>query len=82
MNDGPARIIETYFALWLRESDIGRQHTARLGVDGAMDALWELLNAGFIKLQGDDGHTITGISPCCPPEPPAKPVVRPIGRRQ
>lgn len=71
-----ARIVEDYFARWLRATPEGRRHVAMYGNDGAIDHLFELLNAGHVKLEGDD-RRITRIVPCSPPDPPAAPLVRP-----
>jgi hypothetical protein len=44
-----------------------------------MDAMWEALNAGAIKLEADaDGFT--GIRMCNPPQRPAKQIARPLAR--
>jgi hypothetical protein len=79
-DDGVAQLIEAYFAHWLKHADIGPQQVATLGFEGAMDALWEALNLGFIKLEGDQ-NGITGILPIHPPEPPESPLQRPKGAR-
>ena len=72
-----ARLIEDFFSYWLGNSDTGRQSAQMLGFDGAMDALWESLNAGLIKIESGR-RGLTGITPCIPPKPPAARIARPI----
>lgn len=71
-----ALIVEDFLARWMRETEQGQSYVDRFGHDRAMDALFELLNAGFVKLERR-GTTITGIVPCSPPDPPAEPMARP-----
>jgi hypothetical protein len=71
-----ARLIEAYAELWLRESAMGQAAVAKLGFDAAMDGLWDALNHGFIKLEGDE-EGFTGLQLCDPPEPPLVQLARP-----
>ena len=77
---GPADLIETYFGVWLRGTEMGRITVAGMGgFEAAMDAMWEALNAGAIKLEADaDGFT--GITMCDPPQRPARQIARPVAR--
>jgi hypothetical protein len=77
---GPAHLVEAYFDHWLRHSDIGRACAEKFGFDAAMDYLWENLNAGFLKLEGD-ANGFTGIAPCVPPKPPLERMARPVARK-
>jgi hypothetical protein len=74
-----SHLVEAYFERWLRSSDIGRRHVARFGFDRAMEHLWENLNAGLIKLEGNE-RGFTDIVPCIPPQRPLKPMTRPLAR--
>jgi hypothetical protein len=77
---GPAELIEAYLARWLRASELGRLTIGGMGgFEAAMDAMWEALNAGAIKLEADaDGFT--GIRMCNPPQRPARQIARPLAR--
>ena len=75
-----ADLVEDYFGVWLRGCELGHRSVEALGFDGAMDALWESLNAGFIKLEANS-EGFTGIKPCFPPQPPEKQLARPSTRR-
>lgn len=70
-----ALMIEDILAKWLRKTGAGRGHIAELGFEGAMDALWELLNAGFVKIE-QDGNWFD-IVPVHPPSPPLEKIARP-----
>jgi hypothetical protein len=69
-------LIEAYARLWLKGTDVGRKILGESSLDEAIDAVFELLNAGFIKLEGD-ATGIKGIKLCAPPEPPLGIAVRP-----
>ena len=69
-----AHLVEAYFARWLREAD--PESVRQLGFDGAMDALFDMLNAGLIKLEAD-GSGFTGLVPCMVPQPPREKLARP-----
>jgi hypothetical protein len=67
-------LVEAYLAHWLRE--VNPPSVMQLGFDGAMDALFEMLNAGLIKLEADaDGFT--DLVPCMVPQLPRKKLKRP-----
>ena len=76
---GPAELIEAYLAVWLHGCDVGRRSIEALGFEGAMNALWDALNGGLIKLEGD-ATGFTGITRCDPPSPPTKQFARPSSR--
>ena len=65
----PAHLVEAYLAHWLRE--VNPESLKQLGFNGAMDALFDMLNAGLIKIEADaDGFT--DLVPCMVPQPPRK----------
>lgn len=72
------RLIDGYVQKWLRESQLGRDLVKEVGLpfDEAVDAVFELLNIGHLKIESDQ-HGFTGIRFCVPPEPPFGPVKRP-----
>lgn len=70
-----ALIVEDFLSAWLTRTAQGHEYVAAFGHDGAIDALFELLNAGWVKLEGN-GKRITGIVPCDAPVPPSEPLVR------
>ena len=72
MASPPIPRLETYFAHWLRTSEAAQRSVALLGLDSAMDALFETLNAGLIKLESD-GAGFSGIVPCFPPATSPRP---------
>lgn len=84
MTDDCARMIEALVQKWLRESDVGRPvlRDSGMDIDKATDAVFELLNAGFVKIVTDgdpsdaDGFAFN-IEPRNPPEPPATVLRRP-----
>jgi hypothetical protein len=75
----PAHLVEAYLIHWLRE--VNPPSLEQTGLDGAVDALFEMLNAGLIKLEADaDGFT--DLVPLAVPQPPRVKLVRPgNGRR-
>ena len=74
MASPPIPLLEAYFAHWFKTSEAGRRSVALLGFDSAMDALFETLNAAFIKLESDSAG-FSGIAPCFPPQPPVAPII-------
>jgi hypothetical protein len=70
----PAHLVEAYLAHWLRE--VNPESLEQLGFDGAIDALFDMLNAGLIKLEAD-GTGFTDLVPCMVPQPPRKKLTRP-----
>jgi hypothetical protein len=72
------RLIDGYVQKWLRENQLGRELVKEVALpfDEAVDAVFELLNLGHLKIEGDQ-HGFTGIRFCVPPEPPFGPVKRP-----
>jgi hypothetical protein len=72
---GYADLVEAYFAHWLQKTDVGRNSVATLGFNGAMDALFETLNAGLIKLETNE-RGFTGIRPIAPAQPPLVKIFR------
>jgi hypothetical protein len=71
-------IIEQYVARWLRESEMGRSilHELAVSFEEAMDAVFELLNTGCLKITGNT-EGFTGIEFRIPPEPPTCQIRRP-----
>lgn len=86
MTDGPARVVEALVQKWLLESDIGRPmlDDSGMSLDAATDAVFELLNAGFLKIVTDgdpSGVSFSyAIEPRNPPEMPAATLHRPKRR--
>jgi hypothetical protein len=72
-------IVENFVAMWLRETEIGRHIAASHGFDPAIDHIFELLNAGFLKMQMK-GEAIVDLVPCNPPIRPTATIRRPPRR--
>jgi hypothetical protein len=79
-NDNLGPLVEALVAKWLRESDLGQSILVEMTLDAAIDAAFELMNLGIIKLTGTRGK-ITGIEVCETPRPPLRTVFRPGSRR-
>ncbi len=77
MPDHASLLIDAYLRHWLRNAGTGREQVQRLGFENALSALWELLNAGFVKLETGE-HGFRDVVPCMPPEPPEAQIQRPI----
>jgi len=82
-----ALIVEHIIVRWLTETPLGRAvlvdatGTAEPDndqLDRVVDSVFELLNAGFIKIIGDIGDDTghVAIEPRLPPEPPHQPITR------
>lgn len=69
------RLVEIAVRRWLAETGVGTDLVRDQGLDAAVDAVFELLNAGFLKLTGST-RNITGITPTDRPHLPASPFVR------
>jgi hypothetical protein len=48
---------------------------AHMSLDDATNAVFELLNAGYMKIRADEHRFL--IEPCMPPRPPLKRLSRP-----
>jgi hypothetical protein len=77
MNSEFAAFLEDYVKRWLRETPNGRGCLARAtSFEDAVDAVFELINTGFLKLIADD-EAFLGLETRFPPEPPQTPIRRP-----
>jgi len=70
-----ALVIERYVEKWLRDTELGRAVLENFAFDEAVDSVFELLNAGFLKIIGTPTG-FTGIRVCVPPRPPKTPIHR------
>jgi hypothetical protein len=70
-------VIETFVRLWLTQTGTGQRMLTHLnmGIEPAIDSIFELLNTGFLKLE-TDGTALTGLELCLPPSPPSETVQR------
>ena len=62
-----SQIVEDYIGFWLRENEIGQSVLASRTMDEAKQSVWELLNAGFLKITGDEHgspESCLAIRPC------------------
>lgn len=69
-----ALLLEDIVDTWLRETEMGRSLCRDDDIEKTKDAVFELLNAGFVKVIWD-GETAC-IEPRSPPEPPTEPIRR------
>jgi hypothetical protein len=78
---GSAHILEGLVQKWLRESALGASimADARMSLDEATDAVFELLNAGHLKIRSHEPDHFT-IEPRMPPRRPLSRVERPHRR--
>ena len=77
MTPGADLLVEALVQGWLRQTPLGRQIMTEAGMslDQAVDAVFELLNAGLLKICNPNPDCFT-IVPCVPPKTPASPVRR------
>jgi hypothetical protein len=77
MTDAVSLTVEAFARTWLQETDAGcrLRRACNLELDQAIDAIFELLNAGYLKLEMDD-DTLTDFTVCTPPSPPAEAIQR------
>jgi len=71
-------MIERYVVMWLHGTELGQSILAELpdvSPDDAVDAVFNLLNTGFLKIIGDR-QGLTGIELGMPPEPPRMQIQR------
>lgn len=73
-------LIERLASQWLTQSEVGEEIVAAMGADAAVDAVFELLNSGLLKLIYDPHGHLVGLRPCLPAQPPKRILLRP-GRR-
>ena len=59
--------------------EVNPESVTQLGFESTIDALFELLNAGLIKIESD-GTGFTDLVPCMVPQPPRMKLRRP-GKR-
>ena len=69
-------LIERIAERWLQETGDGREILSMMTLDQAIDAVFELLNAGLLKMTRD-GETVS-FRPCKRPSPPQRPIVRTV----
>jgi hypothetical protein len=77
MSEHLSKLIEGLALAWLVSSDIGRQMRATMTTDEALDAVFELLNAGFLKIAVDSKRQPTGFTFSPEPHPSSRPISRP-----
>jgi hypothetical protein len=72
-----AHLLEGLIQTWLQKSPLGSgiMRDAHMSLDDATNAVFELLNAGYMKIRADEHRFL--IEPCMPPRPPLKRLSRP-----
>ena len=75
-----AHLLERLIQTWLQKSPLGSgiMRDARMSLDEATNAVFELLNAGYMNIKSDERQF--HIEPCMPPRPPLKRLSRPARR--
>jgi len=73
-------LIEQFALCWLSDTDLGRAIRADMTTDQAVDAVFELLNAGILKIAKDPAGNLVGFTVRPVPQPPTRLVIRP-GKR-
>jgi len=76
-DDDVAWLIERFATCWLAETPLGREILGAMSLDAAIDAIFESINAGLIKLTTDKDGLPVGFAPQSQPEPPKRPIRRP-----
>jgi hypothetical protein len=74
--DGVAELVEQFALCWLHNTELGRAIRADMTVDQAVDAVFEALNAGILKLAKDEDGNLVGFTVRQVPEPPDRTVLR------
>jgi hypothetical protein len=77
MSEHLAKLIEALAVAWLSDSDLGREIHATMTTDEAIDAVFNLLNQGFLKLAIDRSRQPVGFTFSPNPKPPMQPIMRP-----
>jgi hypothetical protein len=72
-----ADLMEELATAWLADSDLGRELRVSMTTDEALDAVFELLNAGFLKIAVDDRRQPIGFTFNPIPRPLARTICRP-----
>jgi hypothetical protein len=81
MREHLAQLIETLALAWLSDSDLGREIHTTMTTDEAIDAVFKLLNEGFLKLAVDHQHRPVGFIFSPNPRPPTQAILR-LGKAQ
>jgi hypothetical protein len=77
MSEQLAKLIEALALAWFSDSDLGREILSTMTTDEAIDAVFNLLNQGFLKLAVDRSHQPIGFTFSPNPKPPMQPIMRP-----
>ena len=77
-----AELVEQFSLRWLQHTALGREIRASMTLDQALDAVFELLNAGILKLAKDRQGRLVGFTIRRVPELPARTIFRPGKRPQ
>jgi hypothetical protein len=75
--DPVAELVEQFATHWLEDTDLGCEIRANMTIDEALDAVFELLNAGILKLAKDEHNQLVGFTIRPVPEPPTRTIFRP-----
>jgi hypothetical protein len=76
MSEQLATLIETLALAWLSDSELGREILSTMTTDEAVDAVFRLLNEGFLKLAVDHQQQPVGFTFSPNPRPPSQPILR------
>ncbi len=74
--DPVAELVEQFALHWLENTDLGREICANMTLDEALDAVFELLNAGILKLAKDEDSGQLGFTLRLIPDPPTRTTFR------
>jgi hypothetical protein len=77
MSEHLVELIEAMARIWLRTSNLGRTVLGTMTEEEGVDAVFELLNAGLLKLAIDHHKRRTGFTFSPVPKPPNRPICRP-----
>jgi hypothetical protein len=77
MTPGADRLVDGLIRGWLKQTPLGRQIMSEAGMslDQATEAVFELLNAGLLKITNPSPDHFS-LAPSVPAQPPSAPVLR------
>jgi hypothetical protein len=74
--DTVAALVEGFAAVWFQETELGQSILGSMTLDAAIDAVFEALNSGLIKLRKTPDGGINGFTLCDKPSPPKRVITR------
>ncbi len=76
MSENLTKLIEALALTWLDTTDRGREMRASMTTDEALDAVFELLNAGFLKIAVNRHRQPVGFTFSPTPRLPTQAIIR------